>query len=128
MQALGIAERVRQEWPAERWVLIWEGEFFDDFDRLPEAADLAIGMYAVDLGGRVMVTTPGDRPGDHRWELLNDKDRHPAPPSPEPAGLGLWGWFLIVLLAVAALVLAGLAMQVASGTLRAEAGNSTLGD
>lgn len=125
MQALGIAERIRQEWPAEPWVLIWEGEFFDDFEELPSAADFAVGMYAVDVGGRVMVTMETDRPGANVWALLNDKDRHPLPPSPEPAALGLWGWFLIVLLAVAALVLA---MQVASGSLRAEAGNSTLRD
>jgi hypothetical protein len=128
MQALGIAERVRQEWPAERWVLIWEGEFFDDFEELPSAADFAVGMYAVDVGGRVMVTMETDRPGANVWAVLNDRDRHPLPPQEEPAGLGLWGWFLMVLLAVAGLALAGLAMQVASGTLRAEAGNSTMRD
>lgn len=129
MQALGIAERIRQEWPAERWVLIWEGEFFDDFEELPPAADLSVGMYGVDVGGRVMVTMETDRPGANVWALLNDRDRHPLPPAPEPAGLGLGFWIVLVMLALPALaLLAVVAMQVASGAMQAEAGNSTLRD
>lgn len=127
--SLAAAER-KESWPPElqRYVFVHGGEVIDDADKLPPAAEMAPGVYAVDEDGTVMVTAGGDvARGADAWWTVNASPWRQRPVR-RRWKFSLWGLALTGLGIAMMLVLLYLAGMVAQGAMQGEAGNSTLRD